>query len=70
MIKCEICGNEYKKRYFKSFILEIRELWGLPQKIIDPIKIKVCYNCGRDGGKILEQFKIKLNNVKKTRELI
>lgn len=69
-IKCEICGEEYKKRYFRSFILEIRELWGLPQKLIDPIKIKICNNCYREGQKILDRFKTLLNNVNETRDLV
>ncbi|MFX0060227.1 MAG: hypothetical protein ACFE85_17505 [Candidatus Hodarchaeota archaeon] len=50
--------------------MEIRELWGLPQKLIDPIKIKICNNCYREGQKILDRFKTLLNNVNETRDLV
>ncbi|MFX0033488.1 MAG: hypothetical protein ACFE8E_12085 [Candidatus Hodarchaeota archaeon] len=49
--------------------MEIREIWGLPQKLIDPIKLRVCYKCKKKEEKILDQFKIRLNDTKDTRKL-
>jgi hypothetical protein len=66
MIKCEICGREYKRRYFKTFLLEIREIWGFYHKLIDPIRIKVCFKCSEDRTKILSEFIKRLNEVDKT----
>jgi len=66
MVKCDICKNEIKKNHlglksFSIYQLEIARysdqgnlMFG--NKIINPIKVKVCPNCN-ENEKIIKEFK-------------
>lgn len=57
MAKCDICWIETEEKNLSEFSLTIKmEKQGKSENYLEPLKLKICKNCGNDETTIIKEF--------------